>query len=83
MALSIKTEEADRLARELASVTDETLTQAVTVALRERLERVQRDKGDDFAVNLAYWQDRLHPHRIDDPRTDDEIIGYDEFGLPS
>ena len=39
MALSIKTEEADRLARDLACLTGETLTEAVTVALRERCER--------------------------------------------
>ena len=37
MALSIKTAEADRLARELSRVTGETMTEAVTVALRERL----------------------------------------------
>lgn len=42
MALSIKTEEADRLARELSRLTGESMTQAVTVALRERLERVPR-----------------------------------------
>lgn len=39
MALSIKTAEADRLARHLAQLTGETMTEAVTVALRERLER--------------------------------------------
>ena len=39
MALSIKTEEADRLARSLANLTGETMTQAVTEALRERLNR--------------------------------------------
>ena len=39
MALSIKTEEADRLARDLARLTGETLTEAVTVALRERCAR--------------------------------------------
>lgn len=41
MALSIKTDEADRLARELSRLTGETMTQAVTVALRERLERAR------------------------------------------
>lgn len=41
MALSIKTEEADRLARSLARLTGETLTAAVTAALRERLVREQ------------------------------------------
>ena len=39
MALSIKTEEADRLARELARLHGETLTEAVTTALRQRLDR--------------------------------------------
>jgi antitoxin VapB len=39
MALSIKTEEADRLARELARLTGESITEAVTVALRERRDR--------------------------------------------
>ena len=39
MALSIKTEKADRLARDLAKLTGETMTQAVTIALEQRLER--------------------------------------------
>lgn len=46
MALSIKTEEADRLARDLSRLTGETVTQAVTVALRERLERERAAKGE-------------------------------------
>ena len=55
MALSIKTEEADRLARNLAKLTGETMTQAVTVALRERLAREQeRRKVDkDLPARLA------------------------------
>jgi len=47
MALSIKTEEADRLARELARRTGESMTQAVTQALRERLERLPPVNDDD------------------------------------
>ena len=39
MALSIKTAEADQLARSLARLTGETMTEAVTTALRERLAR--------------------------------------------
>jgi antitoxin VapB len=42
MALSIKGAEADRLVRELCRLTGETITMAVTIALRERLERVKR-----------------------------------------
>ncbi|MGD9880090.1 MAG: type II toxin-antitoxin system VapB family antitoxin [Reyranella sp.] len=52
MALSIKTEEADRLARELSRLTGETMTDAITKAMRERLERVRAERaaqGDYFA----------------------------------
>lgn len=55
MALSIKTVAADRLARELAALTGETMTQAVTEALKERLERLQairRHQREDIARNL-------------------------------
>ena len=42
MSLNIKNEETQRLARELAQLTGETMTGAITVALRERLEREKR-----------------------------------------
>ncbi len=82
MALSIKTQEADRLARELAAATHETITQAVTVALRERLVRVRSLPGPDIVTAarlLAVEYERGSAH---DPRSDDGIIGYDEHGLP-
>lgn len=44
MALSIKTDEADRLARQLASLTGETMTEAVTRSLQERLDRLQAER---------------------------------------
>lgn len=48
MALSIKTVEADKLARSLARLTGESLTEAVTTALRERLQRERaRRAGTD------------------------------------
>jgi antitoxin VapB len=45
MALSIKTEQADRLARQLASLTGESMTEAVTRSLAERLDRVRKKAG--------------------------------------
>ena len=57
MALSIKTEEADRLARELSHLTGETMTEAVTIAMRERLERLRREQeaeGDYVARMKAF-----------------------------
>ena len=50
MALSIKTDEADRLARELSRLTGETMTEAVTRALSERLERLRRAREADRAL---------------------------------
>ena len=55
MALSIKTPEADVLARRLVRLTGETMTEAVTVALRERLSReeARRAAANDLPQRLA------------------------------
>jgi antitoxin VapB len=82
MALSIKSEEADRLARELAATTGETLTEAVEVALRERLER-QHDVNAGIAARLARLADDVARLPVLDPRSTREILGYDESGLPA
>ena len=61
MALSIKTDEADRLARALSELTGETLTEAVTNALRERLERecARRESDKDLPQRLSDLACRL------------------------
>jgi antitoxin VapB len=61
VALSIKTEEADRLARALAKLTGETLTEAVTAALRERLDReeARQKAAGDLPARLAALSERL------------------------
>jgi antitoxin VapB len=83
VALSIKDPEADRLARALASATGETLTKAVTQALRERLERVAgRRASNSLAEELNEIALRCAALPDLDTRTPDEIIGYDEHGLP-
>lgn len=63
MALSIKTEEADRLARELSRLTGETMTDAITKAMRERLERVRAERaaqGDYVARVQAFVRKQAH-----------------------
>ena len=64
MALSIKTAEADDLARSLARLTGENMTQAVTVALRERLarERAKRERADSLPARIASLVDRMNAH---------------------
>lgn len=61
MALSIKTAEADELARSLARLTGESMTEAVTTALRERLarERARRETAASLPVRLTTLSARL------------------------
>lgn len=82
MALSIKNEEADRLARELTAVTGESLTEVVVAALRERLERLQRAQRPGIGERLRKLAAEAANHDVVDPRTPDELLGYDEHGLP-
>ena len=83
MALSIKDPEADRLARELARQTGETITEAVIVSLRERLARQRaRKKAPARRAKLRALRESMRQLPIVDARAPDEIIGYDERGLP-
>lgn len=61
MALSIKTDEADALARRLARLTGESMTKAVTVALRERLarEEARRVAAEDLPARLTRLAEQL------------------------
>ena len=82
MALSIKDPEADRLAREVAKVTGESLTAAVVQSLRERLARLRRPRGRPLREELLKIGGRCSRLPIQDHRPPDEVIGYDEHGLP-
>ena len=80
MALNIKSDEADRLARALADATGESLTAAVIAALRERLERVRARPGRARDLELDEIFERASRMPPRDTRTDDEILGYDDIG---
>ncbi|HPX37719.1 MAG TPA: type II toxin-antitoxin system VapB family antitoxin [Mycobacterium sp.] len=83
MALSIKDPEADRLARELAARTGETLTEAIVVALRERLAReTGRTAAVPLGDELAAIRRRCASLPVLDTRCAEHILGYDESGLP-
>lgn len=83
MALSIKHPEADRLARELAATTGESLTDAIILALRERLERQRTRRARRRIVeDVARIRERYRRLPLQDRRTADEILGYDAHGLP-
>lgn len=82
MALTIKSDEADRLARELAAETGESLTEAVLNALRERLEREHARRGASMRTRLKRLAADVAALPRADARTPDEVIGYDDAGLP-
>jgi antitoxin VapB len=83
VALNIRSAEAEALATELARLTGETKTDAVTKAVRDRLERVKRGRHRrSLADELDAIGKQCAALPVLDPRTPDEIIGYDEQGLP-
>lgn len=82
MAFSIKDPETDRLARALVAVTGESLTEAVRAALRERLERETQRGRRGVAAEVRRIQERVARLPVLDHRSPDEILGYDEHGLP-
>jgi len=84
MPLNIKDAETHELARRLAKLTGETMTKAVKRAVGEKLARVEKANNHPA---LADALDRIALHCASLPRRDarsaDEIIGYDESGLPA
>ena len=84
MALSLKHPEADRLAREEANATGEGNTEAVINALRERLARLKKRRRSvrPLSEELRAIGERVAAMPVLDSRSSDEILGYDERGLP-
>jgi antitoxin VapB len=83
MALNIRNQEAEKLATELATQTGESKTEAVTKALRDRLMRVRRDRTKRrLADELEEIAEHCASLPVLDSRRPEEILGYDENGLP-
>jgi antitoxin VapB len=83
MALNIKDPAAERSARDLSAATGEGLTLAVRRAVEERLARVRRDRGGrDLAADLLSIGAHCAALPDLDTRSPEEILGYDDDGLP-
>lgn len=84
MALSTKHPGADRLARALAGVTGLSITDAIIKALREQLEReTGRARGLGFGEEPRAISTRCAALPDLDPRTPDDIAGFDDWGIPA
>ena len=82
MSLNIKNEETHRLANDLARLTGETMTRAVTLALRERLERVRRHRRRTATAEELLEIGRRCAAHLEAPPVDHGEFLYDERGLP-
>ena len=83
MALSIRNPKAEKLAREVAAESGETITQAITNALEERLERLRgRSTTTDFLEEILKISKRCSVIPDQDPRSAEEILSYDSIGVP-
>jgi antitoxin VapB len=86
VALNIRDREVHRLARAVAEATGETMTEAVRTALQERLQRVGQVSEEERRRRIAAMREfarKFQEAPIVDPRTPDEILGYDENDLPT
>ncbi len=80
MVLSIKSAQADRLARELAELTGESITDAVVASLEARLDAERRRRRTRSLDDIV---ERFSQLPTLDDRSGDEILGYDDHGLPA
>jgi len=83
MAINIRNHEVEELATTLARLTGETKTEAVRRALRDRIMRLRRESaGRRLADELDEIARECAALPVHDPRPPDEILGYDEHGVP-
>jgi antitoxin VapB len=84
MSLNIKDEEVHRMARRLAELSGESMTAVIRKALEEHLARVERQRNDErsLADRVDEIVDRVARLPVLDTRGADEMLGYDDRGLP-
>jgi antitoxin VapB len=83
MSLNIKNKETYRLAHELAELTGESMTTAVTLAVQERLDRIRCEKAPSLYDRLtAIAEDSAPRFKPPYDTIDIDELLYDEFGLP-
>lgn len=81
MPLSIRNSTAEKLAREVSRISGESITRAIIIALEEKLERLQGSKSTpDLLEELMTIAERCSRLPDLDPRSAEEIMGYDNDG---
>lgn len=83
MTILIKDAETDRIVRKLAARTGRTIKDAVRIAAERELAELPHSEGRIDLAKLEATLARLRSYPVTDDRTADEILGYDENGLPT
>lgn len=81
--MNIRSAKVDQLVQRLARLTGEDVETALERAIEERLSRVAPLAPTDRIAALESFFERVSHMRVLDPRPADEILGYDDRGLPS
>ncbi len=83
MPISIKNPETEKLARELARETGESITEVVKRSLQDRLQRIRgRRHARELTERVEDILQRLDAMPTVDARSDEEILGYNRLGIP-
>jgi antitoxin VapB len=84
MPISLKNQQTEELARRLAALTGESLTDAIRIAIIERYDRLRRARArHTVEEQLNEIGVRCARRPVISNMTDDEILGYDESGVPT
>ena len=86
MPLNIKNETAHRMAKKLAELTNTSITEAVTTALKDALAFATKKEGDENRIIIRELNEiAVHCASLPvlDERSPEKILGYDEKGLPT
>ena len=84
MPISIKNDQTELLARKLSELTGETLTEAIRAAVSEKYDRLRQARaGRSLTDELNAIALRCAKRPAISNLSDDEILGYDEFGAPT
>ncbi|MBX9649127.1 MAG: type II toxin-antitoxin system VapB family antitoxin [Xanthobacteraceae bacterium] len=83
LPMNIRSAKVDELVQRLARLTGEDVETALARAIEERLSRVVTPIPADRTAAIESFFERASRLSILDPRSADEIVGYDRSGLPS
>jgi hypothetical protein len=83
MAFHVSSESVDKKVRRLAKLTGQSITDTIDSAVTEKLRRLEPKKPDpNYVEDLLRMGDEIGKHLRPGIKSTDDLVGYDESGLP-